>query len=174
MLQRRSLEAMRTPRVGGFQTSRLGVLMLSSSVRKAWGLTRAWRLWGKLWRSKVHLTASWALVRELPLWPCCAPFRRENRSQSSTSALPFLSLVSPAHVRNTRYSTTLPSRSPPYMCLGWRIESSLTTWAGSSSPLFKTLRSWHILVVTLFLPLLLTDKPTRTSSRDSSEKVKPQ
>lgn len=165
-----ALELTRTPGVGGSLTSRLGVSALSSSVRKAWGLTRVWQLWEKLWRAKVHLTASWALVRGQLLWPCCALFRSKNWSQSSASGLPSLSLVSAAHVRNTKNSTTRPSGSLPCMCLDWRTVSSPTSWAGSSSPPSKSLRSWHILVAILFQLPLLTDKPTRTFSRDSREK----
>lgn len=174
MVQVLNLEVTRNPEVGGFLMSRLGVSALSSSVRKAWGWTRAWPLWEKLWRSKVRLMESWVLVREQLLWPCCALFMSKNWCQSSASALPSLSLVSAAHVRSTKDSTTHPSRSPPCMCLDWKTESSLTTWAGSSSPLSKTLRSWLILVAILFLLHLLTDKPTRTFSRGSSEQRKSQ
>lgn len=169
MIQLLSLEVMRTPGVGGFLTSRLGVSTLSSSVKKAWGLTRAWQLWEKLWRTRVHLMASWASARGLLSSPCCAQFRSKNWSRRSTFALPSSSPVSAAHVRNTRSFTTLPSRCPPCMCLDWRTEWSLIRWAGSSSPPSKTLRSSFILVVILFLPHLLTGRRTRTSSRGSSE-----
>lgn len=174
MIQLLSLEVMRTPGVGGFLTSRLGVSTLSSSVKKAWGLTRAWQLWEKLWRTRVHLMASWASARGPLLSPCCAQFRSKNWSRRSAFALPSSSPVSAAHVRNTRSFTTLPSRCPPCMCLDWRTEWSLIRWAGSSSPPSKTLRSSFILVVILFLPHLLTGRRIRTSSRGSSEISQPQ